>query len=63
MIQNLVSRNTGKIDLTSIYLYKKYVARPDISQSKVDNHKDSRMLLTGIVVWMGVFGMIWLLDL
>lgn len=63
MLQNLVSKNTGKINLTGIYLYKKYMDRSDTSQYEVDSHDDSRMLLTGIVIWMGVFGMIWLLDL
>lgn len=60
MNDDVVTRASGKLDLTGVYLYHK--GKTDEAQAEAPDRpaRDLRSVYAGILVWTGVLGVLWL---
>ncbi|MFQ5509524.1 MAG: hypothetical protein ACE5FN_09345 [Leptospirillia bacterium] len=55
----IVSRYTGRLDLTGVYLFKKHQQLTIVPKRK---NPDAIPFVGGIIAWMVVFGALWMIG-
>jgi hypothetical protein len=60
MKHDVVTRASGKLDLTGVYLYHKGKSDEARAGAPVGPTRDLRPVYAGILVWAGVLSVLWL---
>jgi|GEM_PF-3114109 hypothetical protein len=60
MANRVAVRASGKPDLTGAYLHRK--GRQEAHRAAAPGGSNLRKVYAGVLLWAGVFGLIWLLE-